>query len=61
MILPARFTDYSITKLDAGSSYVVMVTANNSVGSSESDALLLTTGRDDKILSGTERYAPHLL
>ena len=55
VFLPARDTDYTITNLDAGSSYMITVTANNSAGSSESDAVLLTTGilcRDDKTLSG---------
>ena len=46
MTLPGQRSSYEIrTNLEAGSSYMVMVTASNSVGSSESDALVLTTGK----------------
>ena len=46
MTLPGQRTSFEIrTNIEAGSSYMVMVTASNSVGSSESDALVLTTGK----------------
>ena len=46
MTLPGHRSSYEIrTNLDAGSSYMVMVTASNSVGSSDSDVLVLTTGK----------------
>ena len=44
MPLPAGSSSYQITGLDAGSSYMITVTASNSVGGSSSDTVTAVTG-----------------
>ena len=39
-------SSYTITSLEAGSSYGVSVVATNAAGSTESDSVLAVTGRD---------------